>query len=43
VAAHFEREFQRLYDGAELGMTTQLQKAIARQTEQCGLQRPAIP
>jgi phosphatidylserine/phosphatidylglycerophosphate/cardiolipin synthase-like enzyme len=43
VAAHFEREFQRLYDGAELGMTPQLQKAIARQTEQCGLQRPAIP
>ena len=37
VAAHFEREFQRLYDGAELGMTPQLQEAIARQTEQCGL------
>nr|WP_242020168.1 phospholipase D-like domain-containing protein [Nodosilinea sp. FACHB-131] len=37
VAAHFEREFQRLYDGAELGMTPQLQGAIARQQEKCGL------
>jgi phosphatidylserine/phosphatidylglycerophosphate/cardiolipin synthase-like enzyme len=37
VAAHFEREFQRLYDGAELGMTPQLQGAIARQKEKCGL------
>ncbi|MBD2109185.1 phospholipase D-like domain-containing protein [Nodosilinea sp. FACHB-13] len=37
VAAHFEREFQRLYDGAELGMTPQLQRAIARQQEKCGL------
>ncbi|WP_225886964.1 phospholipase D-like domain-containing protein [Nodosilinea nodulosa] len=36
VAAHFEREFQRLYDGAELGMTPQLQHAIAQQTEKCG-------
>ncbi|PZV07896.1 MAG: competence protein ComE [Leptolyngbya sp.] len=37
VAAHFEREFQRLYDGAELGMTPQLQGAIARQQEKCGV------
>ncbi|MBE9141043.1 DUF1669 domain-containing protein [Nodosilinea sp. LEGE 07088] len=37
VAAHFEREFQRLYDGAELGMTPQLQDAIARQTTKCSL------
>nr|WP_278003637.1 phospholipase D-like domain-containing protein [Nodosilinea sp. TSF1-S3] len=37
VAAHFEREFQRLYDGAALGMTPQLQGAIARQQEKCGL------
>jgi phosphatidylserine/phosphatidylglycerophosphate/cardiolipin synthase-like enzyme len=37
VAAHFEREFQRLYDGAELGMTPQLQAAIARQKANCGL------
>jgi phosphatidylserine/phosphatidylglycerophosphate/cardiolipin synthase-like enzyme len=37
VAAHFEREFQRLYDGAELGMTPRLQAAIARQTAKCGL------
>jgi phosphatidylserine/phosphatidylglycerophosphate/cardiolipin synthase-like enzyme len=37
VAAHFEREFQRLYDGANLGMTEQLQGAIARQKAKCGL------
>jgi phosphatidylserine/phosphatidylglycerophosphate/cardiolipin synthase-like enzyme len=37
VAAHFEREFQRLYDGAELGMTPQLQNTITRQQEKCGL------
>ncbi|MGB5973218.1 MAG: phospholipase D-like domain-containing protein [Nodosilinea sp.] len=37
VAAHFEREFQRLYDGARLGMTPQLQNAIAQQTQKCGL------
>ncbi|PSR14076.1 competence protein ComE [filamentous cyanobacterium CCP3] len=36
VAAHFEREFQRLYDGASLGMTPQLQGAIAQQKQQCG-------
>lgn len=37
VAAHFEREFQRLYDGASLGMTPQLQTAIAQRKQQCGL------
>ncbi len=37
VASHFEREFQRLYDGAELGMTPQLQGAIAQQKQKCGL------
>ncbi|WP_313898227.1 phospholipase D-like domain-containing protein [Nodosilinea sp. LEGE 07298] len=37
VAAHFEREFQRLYDGASLGMTPQLEAAIAQQKQQCGL------
>ncbi|WP_225885319.1 phospholipase D-like domain-containing protein [Leptolyngbya sp. KIOST-1] len=37
VAAHFEREFERLYDGASLGMTEQLQGAIARQKSKCGL------
>nr|WP_228038215.1 phospholipase D-like domain-containing protein [Nodosilinea sp. LEGE 06152] len=36
VAAHFEREFQRLYDGASLGLTPQLQGAIAQQKQQCG-------
>lgn len=37
VAAHFEREFQRLYEGASLGMTPQLQSAIAQQEQRCGL------
>ncbi|MGB3200744.1 MAG: phospholipase D-like domain-containing protein, partial [Nodosilinea sp.] len=37
VAAHFEREFQRLYEGASLGMTPQLESAIAQQKQQCGL------
>ena len=36
VAAHFEREFQRLYDGAALGMTPPLEAAIAKQQAQCG-------
>ncbi|HZG39095.1 MAG TPA: phospholipase D-like domain-containing protein, partial [Nodosilinea sp.] len=36
VAAHFEREFQRLYDGADLGVTPQLQQIVAKQRAQCG-------
>lgn len=37
VAAHYEREFARLYDGAELGLTLRLQSLIERQRSTCGL------
>jgi phosphatidylserine/phosphatidylglycerophosphate/cardiolipin synthase-like enzyme len=37
VAAHFEREFDRLYDQAELGMTPYLQQRIEERRQQCGL------
>jgi len=37
VAAHFEREFERLYEQAELGMTPYLQKRIEERRQQCGL------
>ncbi len=37
VAAHFEREFERLYAAAELGMTPLLQHTMAKQREKCGL------
>lgn len=35
VAAHFEREFERLYDDATLGLTPNLQQKIQRQQQQC--------
>ena len=37
VAAHFQREFDRLYGTAQLGLTPQLQRAMDRQRSQCGL------
>lgn len=37
VAAHFQREFDRLYDTAQLGLTPQLQRAMDRRRSQCGL------
>jgi phosphatidylserine/phosphatidylglycerophosphate/cardiolipin synthase-like enzyme len=37
VAAHFEREFERLYEQAELGMTPHLQQKIQERRQQCGL------
>lgn len=37
VAAHYEREFARLYDGAELGLTPRLQRLIERQRSTCGV------
>ncbi|MBD2428850.1 phospholipase D-like domain-containing protein [Phormidium sp. FACHB-1136] len=37
VAAHFQREFDRLYGTAQLGLTPQLQRAIDKQRSQCGL------
>ncbi|MFE4105163.1 phospholipase D-like domain-containing protein [Almyronema epifaneia] len=35
VAAHFQREFDRLYQSASLGMTPELQQRIRQQTQQC--------
>lgn len=35
VAAHYRREFDRLYDQARLGMTPELQAAIAKQRARC--------
>ncbi len=37
VAAHFQREFDRLYNTAQLGLTPQLQHALDQQRAQCGL------
>ncbi|NJL47113.1 MAG: competence protein ComE [Leptolyngbyaceae cyanobacterium SM2_5_2] len=37
VAAHYQREFERLYTGATLGITPQLQGIIAKQRSRCGL------
>ena len=37
VAAHYQREFERLYEGATLGITPQLQSMIAEQRARCGL------
>ncbi|MFM7219581.1 MAG: phospholipase D-like domain-containing protein [Nodosilinea sp.] len=37
VAAHYQREFDRLYDQAQLGMTPQLQSVIAKQRDRCQL------
>ncbi|MBU6229545.1 MAG: competence protein ComE [Cyanobacteria bacterium REEB459] len=37
VAAHYQREFDRLYSQARLGITPDLQRAIARQRSRCHL------
>jgi phosphatidylserine/phosphatidylglycerophosphate/cardiolipin synthase-like enzyme len=37
VAAHFEREFERLYGMSALGMTPQLHNTINQRRQQCGL------
>ncbi len=36
VAAHFQREFERVYKNAQLGITPSLQQKIAAQQKQCG-------
>ena len=36
VAAHFRREFDRLYRTANLGITPKLQKKIQQQRQKCG-------
>lgn len=37
VAAHFRREFDRLTQNAELGLTKDLQNRVQRQRQQCGM------
>lgn len=37
LAAHFEREFERLYGHAQLGMTEHLQQTMAKRRRQCSL------
>lgn len=37
VAAHFRREYDRLYSNAKLGMTEQLQATLNRRRRDCGL------
>ena len=35
-AAHFTREMDRMWRGAELGVTTRMHRKIKRQTRKCG-------
>ena len=35
VAAHFQREFDRLYDSASLGLPTEIQEKVANSRKQC--------
>ncbi|MGY6529020.1 MAG: phospholipase D-like domain-containing protein [Cyanobacterium sp.] len=37
VAQHFQREFDRLYDGAILGVTDRLQRRIEEDKKECGV------
>jgi comEA protein len=41
VAAHYQREFDRLYDTANLGIPTWLKTKVQQQQKAC--QRPAVP
>ncbi|MCT7978587.1 phospholipase D-like domain-containing protein [Laspinema olomoucense] len=45
VAAHFRREFERLYSTAHLGLPTSIQAQIQQQTQQCASPTPvpALP
>jgi competence ComEA-like helix-hairpin-helix protein len=44
IAAHFQREFDRLYSEAILGIPPAVQKKIDRQTRRCGsMQPPSSP
>jgi len=36
LAAHFTREMDRMWRGAELGITPRIQRKLARQQEKCG-------
>jgi competence ComEA-like helix-hairpin-helix protein len=41
VAAHFRREFERLYSTARLGVPPHIESRIAQQIQQCGVPNPA--
>ena len=36
LAAHFTREMDRMWRGAELGITARMQRKLDRQTGKCG-------
>ena len=36
LAQHFTREMDRLWRGAELGVTARMQRTLQRRREQCG-------
>ena len=36
LAAHFTREMDRMWRGAELGITTRMRRKLKRQTRKCG-------
>jgi len=36
LAAHFTREINRLWRGAELGVTARMQRKLQRQRQRCG-------
>ena len=36
LAAHFTREMDRLWKGAELGITARMRRKLDRQTRKCG-------
>ena len=36
LAQHFTREMDRLWRGAELGITARMQRTLQQQREQCG-------
>lgn len=40
VAAHYQREFERLFTNAKLGIPTKIQQKIKTQEKQCPQQRP---
>jgi len=42
LAAHFTREMDRLWRGAELGVSGRLERGVARSRQRCGLGRPRL-
>lgn len=43
IAAHYQREFDRLYDQSVLGLTKTLQRKLRAQQRQCSLTPPTSP